>query len=188
MENNDNEEYKKRMKELIDKVEQNKDKDTPEDKQRILEEKERLLQTAKSRIHPYYRSNLIIMVFIYTIRDYYRRRADSTEKDQFQEEIDELYKLIYEELKKIKQFTQFSDISDISKKGDKLDKKRILNNMTRVLGLENIYRDFYKNYNISDVIRTDKYTKEILWCVLTVVVCIILIILAFYGFLKPPFT
>ena len=91
-------------------------------------------------------------------------------------------------MRKSKKFTLLDDISDINKKGDKLDKKRIINDMTKVLGMENINRDFYKYYKISDIMRPEKYTKEIVRCILTLVFAIIVIILAINGFLSPPLT
>ena len=87
----------------------------------IKSAKERLLQTAISNIHPDFRNERILTVFVFTIRDYYKRRADSTEKEQFQKEIDELYKLIYEELRKSKKFTLLDDISDIRVLGKLFD-------------------------------------------------------------------
>ncbi len=100
MEKKGNDEYRKKIKEMIDKVEKEKDelKDTFIGEAQVLEAKEQLLKTAKSKINPDFRDTKIVLVFAYTIRDYYRRRADSPEKDQFQEEIDTLYRLICEEL------------------------------------------------------------------------------------------
>ena len=169
MEDKDNEEYKNRIKELIERVE--KDKDNPEGYQKLIEIEE-LKNIAITHTNPNFRNEKSIIAFTFIIREYYRSRADpnySTEEGQFQEEIDALYKLIYEELRKSKKFTLFDDISDINKKGDKLDKKRIINDMTKVLGMENINRDFYKYYKISDIMRPEKYTKEIVRCILTLV-------------------
>ena len=94
--------YNKRVKELIDKAEKKKieAKNTSIGETQLLEAQELQLKTAKSIIHPYFRIEKIIWVFTYAIRDYYKRRADSTEKNQFREEIDSLFKLIFEELKK----------------------------------------------------------------------------------------
>ena len=62
LENKDNEEYKKRIKALIEKVE--KEKDAPEGERLVLEAKARLKQTAISKIHPIYRNEKSIIVFV----------------------------------------------------------------------------------------------------------------------------
>ena len=163
MENEENEEYKNRIKELIERLEKNKDNDTPVGEEQVIEEKERLLQTTKSRIHPYYRSERIILVFVNRVRDYYNRRASSLVKNQFQEEIDKLYGLIYEELIKPNPDIQSSD-PKFKKKAEKLERKRILKKMTRILDVENLFRDFYKHYDVKEATRTDHAQKKTLVC------------------------
>ena len=70
------EDYRKRIRDLVNKMEkdQEKDKHNSIGEQQVIEAKERLLQTAKSKIHPDFRDEKTLMVFTYTIRDYYRRR------------------------------------------------------------------------------------------------------------------
>lgn len=183
MENKENEEYKNKIKKLIDRVE--KGNSTPEEQ--LLEAKELLLKTAKSRIHPYYRSERIILAFIYTIRDYYNRRASSLVKNQFQKEIDNLYRLLFEELIKPNPNINPSD-PKFKKKAEKLDRKRILKKMTIILGMENLFRDFYKHYDIKEATRTD-YTMEIILYIIGIIVLLVgFPILMSLGFFKAPGT
>lgn len=185
LEDKENEEYRKRIRDLAERLEKDKDKESAIGEQQVIEAKEQLLQTAKSGIHPYYRREMIIMVFVYTIRDYYKKRADSTEKEQFQKEIDALYKLIFEELIKPSPNIHPSD-PKFKKKVEKLDRKRILKNMTRILGMENLFRDFYKHYDIKEATRTDLCTKEILWCVLTIICGTSVILYFFWRYFILP--
>lgn len=149
------EEYKKRIKEFIDRVEKDKDKtkDSPISEQQVIEAKETLKQTAISKIHPDYRSERIVLVFAYMIRDYYRRKADPnipTEKEQFQEEIDALYNLIYEELKKPS--LNFLNLSPYRRKTtDLMEKRSTLEKMTKILGVEHITL-FYNEYDIYSLV------------------------------------
>ncbi len=180
MEAKDQEEYKKRIKELIERVEKTEDKDSQYTEQDIIEAKERLLQSAKSKIHPYFRREMILLAFVYNIRDYYKKRAESKNKGKFQEEIDNLYNLIFKELIKTNPMIP-SFNRRFKKKGERLDRKRILKKMTRILGMENLFRDFYKHYDIKEATRTDLYTKEIIQCLLILIVGISVIILAING-------
>lgn len=176
MENKDNEEYKKRIKALIEKVE--KEKDAPEGERLVLEAKERLKQTAISKIHPIYRNEKIIIVFVYMIRDYYKQITDSTspyEKDQLQEEIDGLFNLIYEELKKPNLLIHNRD-PVIKAKVEDLDKKRILTNMARVLGEENI-NQFYKRFNIRKSIGLEPMTNAVYFVCIFVIIFVIMLTL-----------
>jgi len=139
--------YKKRIKDLIDSVE--KGKDIPEGYQQILEAKEMLLRTTISRIHPSYRNERIILILSYLIRDYYRRGTDPNEKEQFQEEIDYLFKLIYEELKKPSLY--FPNLNPYRKKtADYMEKRRILDKMIQVLGVEKI-NQFYEECGVGQL-------------------------------------
>lgn len=184
-------EYKKRIKELIDRVEKNKekDKDTPVGEQQVIEAKERLLQTAKSKIHPLYRSERIILVFTYLIRDYYRRRADlkvPLKKVQLQEEMDVLYKLIYEELKKPSLHNP--NLNPYRRNtADIIDKRRILEKMTQVLGEENI-RIFYKDYDVRKLVHSASRWKNN-WLTGKEKVCltVIVFIIIFFGMLFGMF-
>ncbi|GAI72352.1 unnamed protein product [marine sediment metagenome] len=184
MEEKDNEEYKKRVKELIDKMENEKDddKDTAIGEAQVLEAQKRLLQTAKSKIHPDFRDVKIVLVFVYTIRDYYRRRAESSEKDQFQEEIDALYKLIYEELKKPNPFflnynsnrTNYAEISD---------KRRVLGHIAMVLGKEKMTQ-FYQKFNIGKLLQVNRSgrnmtTSQYNWMLFVVIAAIAFTVIIF---------
>ena len=160
MEEKDNEEYRNRVKKLIDKVEKEKyeDKDTSIGEAQVLEAQERVLQKAKSKIHPDFRDFKIVFVFAYTIRDYYRRRAESPEKDLFQEEIDTLYRLIYEELKKTNPFLLNYDpnrknYAEIS------DKRRVLGHIAIVLGKEKMTR-FYDKFNIAELLQVNRPARN----------------------------
>lgn len=176
MEDRDNEEYKKRNKELIEKME--RDKDIPVGEQQVIEAKERLLQTTISKIHPSYRNERIILVLTYIIRDYYMRISDPTEKEQFQEKIDALYKLIYEELKKPNLYLPTMNPYR-RKTANFIEKRRILDKMIQVLGTENI-KQFYVDYDVKKLFpqgsrwKNNSLTfKEKVW--LTIIVSIIMI-------------
>jgi len=179
MEKKDDDEYRKRVKELIDKVEKEKDegKDTSIGEAQVLEAQERLLQTAKSKIHPDFRDLKIVLVFTYTIRDYYRRRAESPEKDLFQEEIDTLYRLIYEELKKPNPFLLNYDpnrknYAEIS------DKRRVLGHIAMALGKEKMTR-FYDKFNIAELLQVNRSARNTttsqLDCMLGIIIIAIVI-------------
>lgn len=159
----ENDEYKERIKELIDIVEKNKEiyKDTPEGYQRVVEEKESLKQTAISRINPNYRNERIILIFVYLIRDYNRRIADpivAIDKDQLQKEIDSLYKLIYEELKKPSLYNPNLN-PNRRNTADLIERRRILEKMAQVLGVEELDQ-FYKEYNIDDLVHSPSKWKN----------------------------
>ena len=177
----ENEEYKARIKNLIEDVEKNRDENSLATEQDLIEAKARLLRSAKARIHPYFRSEMVLLAFVFTIRDYYKKRKEIFVRSQFQEEIDELYKLIYEELIKPNPSISNSD-PRFKKKMEKLDRKRILSKMTEILGLENLFRDFYKHYDIKEATRTDKYKKEIIQLILIIIFVIIASIFIFNGF------
>lgn len=147
------EDYKKRVQELVDKIEKEKDKtkDTSIGEEQILEAKERLLKTAKSKIHPDFRDFKIVFVFAYTIRDYYRRRAESPEKDKFQEEIDTLYRLIYEELKKPNPFLLNYD-STRKNYAEISDKRRVIGHVAMVLGKEKMTK-FNEKFHITELLQ-----------------------------------
>ena len=147
----DDEEYKKRMKEFVSRVE--KGKDVPADYQQFTESIESLKQIAISKIRPLYRNELSIFVFVYTIRDYYRRIADPkhlTEQDQIQKEIGYLYLLIYEELKKTS-IQALSFAFENRRTLDAINRRRILRRIRGVWG-EETYRQFYKNFRIRKLV------------------------------------
>ena len=152
MEDKENEDYKKRIKELIDKVEKEEDAPVRLVEQEIINIKEHLLEAEKSRIHPYYRSEGIIYVFYTTIRYFYKLKASKTltGKDKLQEEIDALFKLIYEELKKSSPHIPETKHKEYH---EKIDKRRIVGEMTKLLGLENMNNDFFKKYNTKLILK-----------------------------------
>jgi len=173
-----NDEYKKRIKELIEKMEKSKDKgidnanDTPEKYQELLGAMESAKQTAISKIDPDYRNGRILIVFIHMIRDYYWLRADPkfpAKEDQFQEEIDQLYGLIYEDLKKPNP-SLFHYSPDERKKMEKRQRRTIVNTMVQMLGLENVSKDFYKNYNVNPLILRENYMGWVCICAIGFVV------------------
>jgi len=183
---NQNDEYKKRIKELIDNVEKNVGRDddetydTPEKYQKLLEAMERAKQAAISKIDPDYRNGRILIVFIQVIRDYYLLRADPkfpTKEDQFKDEIDQLYRLVYEDLKKPNlSFLHYSP--EERKKMEKKQRRTVVNTMVAMLGLENVSNDFYKRYNINPLILKDTYMKEV--CIFVVVfIAILFFVLVF---------
>lgn len=160
----EDEEYKKRIKDLVDRVEKDKDASVSLVELQIINIKEHLLEPEKSRIHPYYRSEGIIYVFYTIIRYFYKLKASKslTGKDKLQEEIDALFKLIYEELKKPSPHIPLTKHKEYH---EKLDKRRIVGEMTKLLGLENMNNDFFKKYDTKLVL---KGNWKGLFCLLTV--------------------
>lgn len=183
LEYKDNEEYRKRIKELIDRVERNKDKDAPEEELRVLKTKERLLQTAKSKINPDFRNIKIVMLFAHTIKDYYKRSANSLEKNQFQEEIDELYQLIYDELKKPSAFQMNFD-SNKTNYAELREKRRIIGHLGIILGKEKI-ETFYEKFNLSELFDSPRRGGDMSMrqynCLFVFVIIAIVIVLIIFG-------
>jgi len=184
MKEDNNEVYRKRIKELVDKIEKEKDKtkDSSIGEEQILDAQERLLKKAKSKIHPDFRDFKIVFIFAYTIRDYYRRRAESPEKDQFQEEIDSLYKLIYEELKKPNPFLLNYD-STRKNYAEISDKRRVLGHIAMVLGKEKMTK-FYDKFNIAELLQINPSgwnpTKgKFEYMMVFVIVAIAIVVIAF---------
>lgn len=159
MEEKENDEYRRRVKEFIDKVEKGKDEvnDTSIGEALVLEAQERVLQTAKSKIHPDFRDFKIVLLFAYTIRDYYRRRAESPKKDLFQEEIDGLYELIYEELKKPNPFLLNYD-ANRRNYAEISDKRRMLGHIAMAIGKEKMTQ-FYKKFNIGELLQVNRSSR-----------------------------
>lgn len=152
MENKANEEYQKRIKELIERAE--KGENSPESYRQLLEKLGQVKQSAISIIRKSHRNDKAIIGFVFVLREYYRLSADPKypfEKGKFQEEIDSLYKLIYEELKKPNKY--IPDTWDID------EKKKILRNMRVVLGAENI-EQFCKKYNIRKLVRLKLHMRK----------------------------
>ena len=94
----------------------------------------------------------IIIISTFNIRDYYDRRVDPTKKDQFQEEIEDSYQLIYEELKKPSPYLMNLNLNKpIYSETEERDKRMILRQMEEVLGLEEM-SDFIEKYKIDDLL------------------------------------
>ena len=180
MEEKENDEYKKRVKEFIDKVEKGKDevRDTSIGEALVLEAQERVLQTAKSKIHPDFRDFKIVLLFAYTIRDYYRRRAESPEKDLFQEEIDGLYELIYEELKKPNPFLLNYD-ANRRNYAEISDKRRMLGHIAMAIGKEKMTQ-FYKKFNINELLKVNRSSRNMTTSQFQ---CIFVVIMAAIAFI-----
>lgn len=87
-----------------------------------------------------------------TIRYFYKLKASKTltGKDKLQEEIDALFKLIYEELKKPSPHIPLTKHKEYH---EKLDKRRIVGEITKLLGLENMNNDFFKKYDTKLVLK-----------------------------------
>ena len=197
LEDKDNEEYKKRIKELIENIEKTKDKDSKYTEQDLIEDKDGLLQTIKRKTQEdKFRSERIIVVLTYWIKSYYKKRM---EKGQFQEEIDELYELIYKQFRKpsshisnLDSRNPNLDIFYLDSRGlnpeEKADKFRIFEKMLWVLGVENVEKDFsrkykYVHFGFEDV----SFKKELIQCSLVVIILIIVIILVISGYDFSPF-
>lgn len=184
MEEKENDEYKKRVKEFIDKVEKGKDevKDNSIGEALVLETQERVLQKAKSKIHPDFRDYKIVLLFAYTIRDYYRRRAESPEKDLFQEEIDGLYELIYEELKKPNPFLLNYD-ANRRNYAEISDKRRMLGHIAMAIGKEKMTQ-FYEKFNIGELLQITRSSRNTTTsqykCILAFIMTVILLIILFF--------
>ncbi len=139
----EDEEYKKRIQDLVENLEKTNDKDSKYTEQDIIEIKEEVLQILTRKTHESkYRNEFIIANLTYWIHSLYKFR---TEKNQSQEEIDDLYKLIYEQLKKPHILILDSEPDIIF---EIIDKKRILRNLERLLGEKNV-KSFKKKYKIN---------------------------------------
>ncbi|NHJ22527.1 MAG: hypothetical protein EAX91_16390 [Candidatus Lokiarchaeota archaeon] len=178
MEDKELEEYKRRILELIENVE--KSKDIPFGEQQVIDSRKKLLQIAKAGINPNYRREILIIVFTHTIRDYYKKRADPNETENFQEEIDELYRLIYEELRKP---SPYIPDSDPKHQFEIADRRRILRRMTSVLGVENI-NQFKKDYKLKKLVGSTSILQPcfcIIFGVLSIILIPILYVVVFKG-------
>lgn len=161
----EDDEYKKRVKELIERVE--KGDNSPEMYRQLLEKIDEVKRKAISIIDEEFRNikaksrkirfisikdkesrNIkAIFGFVFALREYYSIKSDPNfpfSKDGLQEEIDVLYKLIYDELKK-------PNLS-IPERWSILERRRILKDMEVFLGTENM-EYFSKNYKLKKLIR-----------------------------------
>ena len=181
----DEDDYKKRIKDVIKKLNKNSELGLPEDERQLIEEGEMIKQRIISKIHPDYRDEKIIRMFVFMIHGYYKRREVTnvpSDEEQYQDKIDELYGLIYEELKKPSPCFPDANLNRKNNK-DLIDKRRIFWQMFSVLGKENIEKDFLQKTNVSKLIQLDIITaKGLLKCIIVIIVIIITAILlgAFY--------
>ena len=89
MEDKENEEFKKRISEVVKNVEK-KDEDSDYTEQDVIDTKNKVLQTIKRRTQEEkFRSEFTLVALTYWIQSLYKHRPE-----RFQEEIDELYNII----------------------------------------------------------------------------------------------
>ena len=139
------EEYKNRIKKLIDRVEEGEN--SSEAYRQLLEKLEQVKRSAISKMSKSSRNEKVIVGLVYILREYYWLSTDPKypfEKDNLLKEIDELYKLIARELRKPN--------PNIPLRWDIDEKRRILRNMKTVLGEENI-NYFIKKYKLRRIVR-----------------------------------
>jgi len=123
---------------------------TSEYYQDLLGEYEKAKQRAISKINPQYRSEQSVVDFVFIIREMNLVINDPkypNKNDKFQEEIDSLYELIYEELKKPSPFLPKGVPNTISPE-EIQDKKRIIWTMTNILGADKMPKDFSKSIGL----------------------------------------
>ena len=144
MEDKDNEEYKNRIRELIERVE--KGENSPEAYQQLLDKLEQIKNVAISKTKRQDRNEKSIVGFVYAIREYYGLRNDPNypfDKEDLRKKITAIFKLVYYELLKP---------PNVPVRWALDDKRRIIENMTKVLGTE-IMDIFIKRYKIRRLLR-----------------------------------
>ena len=152
MEDKDNEEYKNRIRELIERVE--KGENSPEAYQQLLDKLEQIKNVAISKTKRHDRNEKSIVGFVYAIREYYGLRNDPNypfDKEDLRKKITAIFKLIYKELLKP---------PNIPVRWALDNKRRIVENMTKVLGTE-IMDIFIKRYKIRRLLRLKFEEKKI---------------------------
>lgn len=174
----EDEEYKKRMKELVEKVEKNKDKDVPMGEQQIIDAKKRIMQTAKSKLHPDFRNEMALMIFTFQLKDYLKERAESTEKDLLQKEIDDISQLIINELKKPSAYNINYKTNRIDNR-EIYDKRRILGKMGMVLGRDHM-NAFYEKYKINKLRDENLSTNRFFYLIVIIGICLFPILLVLW--------
>lgn len=154
MEDKEDEEFKKRIRELVKNVEK-KDADSQYTEQDLIEARERLIQKIK-RItqEEKFRSERILLTSTYWIQSLYKHKIE----DQHQDEIDTFYEIIFEQLKKPSMYIPNPDPTRPNPI-EIADKKRILRNMEKVLGEEEMNR-FKKKYNLSKLISLAQKSEQ----------------------------
>ncbi len=176
-EKEDVEEYRKRIRDLVERVENTKDKNSKYTEQDLIERKEKLLQTI-TRItkESKFRSERIIATLTYWINSIHKYKA---ENDHIP--IDTLYKLIYEQLKKSNLF-----IPKLNIKGDNqleiADKRSILRNMEVILGVERV-NQFKKKYNINRKLLGDLSLSHEIF-ILCIIVLVSIVVAAYFIFFR----
>jgi len=154
MEDKENEEFRKRIRELVKNVEK-KDPNSQYTEQDLKEARERLIQTVKRRTQEEkYRDEKLIVLSTLWIQSLYKHEIE----DQHRDEIDTFYEIIFEQLKKPAMYIPNLDPTKPNPL-DFADKKRILRNMENVLGKEKV--DFFKKkYNLSNWFLTINSTQR----------------------------
>ena len=174
----DNDEYKKRIKDVIKKLNKNSELGLPEDELRLIEEGERIKQRIISKIHPDYLNENTIRMFVIMIRGYYKLRGVTnvpSDEEQYQDKIDELYALIYEEFKKPSPY--FPD-ANLNRKNneDLIYKRRIYWQMHSVLGKENMEKDFSQKCNVDDILHLDIFPGCLIWIIVLIAIVTVVIV------------
>lgn len=177
----EDQEYKKRIKELVDRLEKGKNTDTSEVYRELLEGIEYTKQIAITNINLKYLNDRSLMGFIILIQEYYNLREDAKSpfgRDQFQEEIEILYELINIELKKSNPFIYHSN-PKVKEKLEARYKKRILTRMKELLGSENV-KQFIDKFNIPYSIGLNSIMNEIKFACICSVGLILLFLFALF--------
>ena len=151
LDDKENEEYKKRIRDLVSRVEAYAESNTPEIYQQLLDELERLQESIIRNVQEKYRNAKVIYGFIFLLENYYYLRKDpvfSSREEKFQKQIDFAYRCIYEELKKLNlnrpKYTQMTEeeLSEIHK---------ALIYMRRIIGAKKT-EQFYNKYKIENLV------------------------------------
>ncbi len=153
LDDKDNEEYKNRIRELIERVE--KGENSPEVYQQLLDKLEQIKNVAISKTKRQDRNEKSIVGFVYAIREYYGLRNDPNypfDKEDLRKKITAIFKLVYKEILK--------PIPSVPHRWDYDNKRRIIENMTKVLGTE-IMDIFIKRYKIRRLLRLKFEEKKI---------------------------
>lgn len=143
MEDKEDEEFKKRIRELVKNVEK-KDPDSHYTEQDLIDARENLIQKIKRRTQEEkYRDEKLILISTLWIQSLYKHKIE----DQHKDEIDSFYEIIFEQLKKPNMYIP-NLYPNRSNPIEIADKKRILREMEKVLGEKEMNR-FKKKYNLS---------------------------------------
>ena len=153
MEDKEGEEFKKRIRELVKNVEK-KDEDSNVTEQDVIDAKNRVLQSIKRRTQEEKsRNERILATLTYWIKSLYKYRPE-----RYQEEIDELYDLIYQQLKKPNLALPNLDPNK-QNPIEIADRGRVLRNMEKVLGEGEVNR-FKEKFNLNKLIASVHKSKQ----------------------------